>query len=60
MQDNIEAVLGVMQFIYGHVMYAELSTKSDFCQGSAVMVRFRLSEEGTDKLVWECPHLRQP
>ncbi len=55
MQDNLEAVLSVMQFIYDHIMYAELNTKSDFCQccqydGEIVTVE----EDG--KLVWECPN----
>ncbi len=55
MQDNIEAVLEVMKFIYDHIMYAELNTKSDYCQccgfdGEIVTVE----EDG--KLVWECPN----
>ena len=55
MQDNIEAVLEVMKFIYDHIMYAELNTKSDYCQccgfdGEIVTVE----EDG--KLIWECPN----
>ncbi len=55
MQDNLDAVLEVMRFIYDHIMYAELNTKSDYCQccgfdGEIVTVE----EDG--KLVWECPN----
>ncbi len=55
MQDNIPAVLAVMQFIYDNIMYAELNTKSDYCQvcgydGEIVTVE----EDG--KFIWECPH----
>ena len=57
MQDNLEAVLELMKFIYDHIMYAELNTKSDYCQvcgydGEIVTVE----EDG--KLVWECPNCR--
>ena len=55
MQDNIEAVLSVMQFIYGHIMYAELNTKSDFCQECGYDGEIHIVEED-GKLVWECPH----
>ena len=55
MQDNIEAVLSVMQFIYDHIMYAELNTKSDFCQECGYDGEIRIVEED-GKLVWECPH----
>ena len=55
MQDNIEAVLTVMQFIYDHIMYAELNTKSDFCQECGYDGEIHIVEED-GKLVWECPH----
>ena len=55
MQDNIEAVLSVMQFIYDHIMYAELNTKSDFCQECGYDGEIHIVEED-GKLVWECPH----
>lgn len=55
MQDNIEAVLSVMQFIYDNIMYAELNTKSDFCQECGYDGEIQIVEED-GKLVWECPH----
>lgn len=55
MQDNIEAVLSVMQFIYDHIMYAELNTKSDFCQECGYDGEIHIVVED-GKLVWECPH----
>ena len=56
MQNNIEAVLGVMEYIYDHIMYAELNTKSDFCQvcGFDGEIEIKTDEDG--KLVWECPN----
>ena len=55
MQDNIEAVLAVMKFIYDHIMYAELNTKSDYCQvcGYDGEIQIVTDEEG--KLIWKCP-----
>ncbi len=54
MQNNIDAVLGVMEYIYDHIMYAELNTKSDFCQECGFDGEIEIKEvEG--KLVWECP-----
>ena len=55
MQNNIEAVLGVMEFIYDHIMYAELNTKSDFCQECGYDGEIEISEDEDGKLVWECP-----
>ncbi len=55
MQDNIEAVLSVMQFIYENIMYAELNTKSDFCQVCGYDGEISIVEED-GKLYWECPH----
>ncbi len=55
MQNNIDAVLGVMQFIYDHIMYAELNTKSDYCQVCGYDGEIEIvNEDG--KLVWECPN----
>ena len=55
MQDNLEAVIAVMQFIYENIMYAELNTKSDYCQVCGYDGEIAIVEED-GKLVWECPH----
>ncbi len=55
MQDNIPAVLGVMQFIYDHIMYAELNTKSDYCQCCGFDGEIKIVKDNEGKLVWECP-----
>ena len=55
MQDNIPAVLGVMQFIYDHIMYAELNTKSDYCQCCGFDGEIKIVKDSEGKLVWECP-----
>ena len=57
MQDNIEAVLKVMQFIYDHIMYAELNTKSDYCQVCGYDGEIQITEDD-GKLVWECPNCK--
>ncbi|MCI6245006.1 MAG: anaerobic ribonucleoside-triphosphate reductase [Eubacterium sp.] len=54
MQDNIPAVLSVMQYIYDHIMYAELNTKSDFCQCCEYDGEMQIVEE-EGKLIWRCP-----
>ena len=54
MQDNLEAVISVMQFIYDNIMYAELNTKSDYCQACGYDGEIRIVDDG-GKLVWECP-----
>ena len=56
MQNNIEAVLGVMEFIYENIMYAELNTKSDFCQCCGFDGEMQIIEDEDGKLVWECPN----
>ena len=56
MQNNIEAVLGVMQFIYDNIMYAELNTKSDYCQICGYDGEIAICEDEDGKLVWECPN----
>ena len=56
MQNNIEAVLSVMQYIYDNIMYAELNTKSDYCQKCGYDGEIQIiEEEGSGKLIWECP-----
>ena len=55
MQDNLEAVISVMQYIYDHIMYAELNTKSDYCQVCGYDGEIQIVEDD-GKLVWECPH----
>ena len=55
MQDNLPAVLSVIQFIYDHIMYAELNTKSDYCQVCGFDGEIQIVEDD-GKLVWECPH----
>ena len=54
MQDNLEAVMSVLQFIYDNIMYAELNTKSDYCQCCGYDGEIKLVEDD-GKLVWECP-----
>ena len=57
MQNNIEAVLSVMQYIYDNIMYAELNTKSDYCQCCGFDGEIQVKEEeGSGKLIWECPN----
>ena len=56
MQTNIPAVLSVMQFIYNNIMYAELNTKSDFCEKCGYDGEIKIVEDEAGKLVWECPH----
>ena len=55
MQDNLEAVIRVMQYIYDNIMYAELNTKSDYCQVCGYDGEIQITEDD-GKLVWECPH----
>ena len=56
MQDNIPAVLQVIRFIYDNIMYAELNTKSDFCQVCGYSGEIQVVEDEHGKLVWECPN----
>ncbi len=55
MQNNIPAVLEVMKFIYDNIMYAELNTKSDFCQVCSYDGEIKIVKDKDGKLVWECP-----
>ena len=56
MQDNIPAVLSVMQFIYDNIMYAELNTKSDYCECCGYDGEIQIKEDESGKLIWECPN----
>ena len=58
MQNNIEAVLTVMKFIYDNIMYAELNTKSDFCQVCGYDGEIMIEQDEDGKLVWECPNCK--
>ncbi|MBR5970744.1 MAG: anaerobic ribonucleoside-triphosphate reductase [Lachnospiraceae bacterium] len=55
MQNNIDAVLALMTYIYDHIMYAELNTKSDYCQCCGFDGEIAINEDEQGKLVWECP-----
>ncbi|MBQ1640087.1 MAG: anaerobic ribonucleoside-triphosphate reductase, partial [Lachnospiraceae bacterium] len=56
MQHNIPAVISVMKFIYDNIMYAELNTKSDFCEVCGYDGEIKIVEDKSGKLVWECPN----
>ena len=56
MQNNIPAVVTVMRFIYDNIMYAELNTKSDFCESCGYNGEILIKEDEAGKLVWECPN----
>ena len=56
MSDNIDAVLSVMQFIYENIMYAELNTKSDYCQVCGYTGEIQIVNDDHGKLVWQCPN----
>ena len=55
MQNNLDAVLEVMKFIYDHIIYAELNTKSDYCQECGFDGEIEIREDADGKLVWTCP-----
>ena len=56
MQNNLEAVISVMRFIYDNIMYAELNTKSDFCQACGYDGEIEIKEDEDGKLIWKCPN----
>ena len=58
MQNNIPAVLSIMRFIYDHIMYAELNTKSDYCQVCGYDGEIQIVTDDNGKLVWECPNCK--
>jgi ribonucleoside-triphosphate reductase len=58
MENNIDAVISVMQFIYENIMYAELNTKSDYCQVCGYTAEIQIVTDDEGKLIWECPHCK--
>ena len=56
MQNNVDAVIALMRFIYDNIMYAELNTKSDYCQDCGYDGEIEVKEDKDGKLVWECPN----
>ena len=56
MQENIPAVLSVMKFIYENIMYAELNTKSDYCEACGFDGEISIKEDPHGKLIWICPN----
>ena len=58
MQSNLDAVLGIMEYIYDNIMYAELNTKSDFCQECGYDGEIAIVTDEDGKLVWECPNCK--
>lgn len=56
MQNNIPAVLSVMEFIYDSIMYAELNTKSDYCEECGYDGEIKIAENADGKLIWKCPN----
>ena len=56
MQHNIPAVIAIMQFIYDHIMYAELNTKSDYCQVCGFDGEIQVVKDDNGKLIWKCPN----
>lgn len=55
MQDNLPAVLKIMDHIYNHIMYAELNNKSDYCQCCGYDGEIKIIKDNDGKLIWECP-----
>ena len=56
MQDNLDAVISIIQYIYDHIMYAELNTKSDYCQVCGYDGEIEIKENEDGKLIWRCPN----
>ena len=56
LQDNLDAVLEVIKYIYDNIMYAELNTKSDYCQVCGYSGEIEIVEDENHKLIWKCPH----
>ena len=56
MQDNLEAVMSVIKFIYDNIMYAEINTKSDYCQECGFDGEIEITEDKNKKLIWKCPN----
>lgn len=58
MQDNIEAILEILKFMYENIMYAEINTKSDYCQICGYDGEIKIVEDENGKLIWECPNCK--
>ena len=58
MQNNLDAVMGIMEYIYDNIMYAELNTKSDYCQECGYDGEIAIVTDDDNKLVWECPNCK--
>jgi ribonucleoside-triphosphate reductase len=58
LENNIEAALSVIQYIYDNIMYAEINTKSDYCQKCGWDQEIKIVEDDSGKLVWECPNCK--
>ncbi|MCJ7854964.1 anaerobic ribonucleoside-triphosphate reductase [Lachnospiraceae bacterium NSJ-143] len=58
MQNNIDAVISLMQFIYDNIIYAELNTKSDYCQECGYEGEIQIVNDNDGKLIWECPNCK--
>ena len=56
MQNNLDAVLSIIKFIYDNIMYAELNTKSDYCQVCGFDGEIEITEDDNEKLIWKCPN----
>ena len=56
LQDNLDAVMSVMKYIYDNIMYAELNTKSDFCQVCGYDGEITIQKREDGKLIWRCPN----
>ena len=56
MQDNLPAVITLIQYIYDNIMYAELNTKSDYCENCGYDGEIQIIEDENGKLIWECPN----
>ena len=58
MNNNVEAVLSVIKFIYDNIMYAEVNTKCDYCQVCGYAGEIQIVKDDDGKLVWECPNCK--
>ena len=56
MENNLPAVMTLLKHIYNNIMYAELNTKSDFCQRCGYTGEIKIEKDGDSKLVWKCPN----
>lgn len=56
MEDNLEAIMAVLKHIYDNIMYAEINTKSDYCQKCSYTGEIQIQEDENGKLIWKCPH----